>query len=178
MKRGLFVGLLLLCALGVAPAAQAADSGVKDRVAAVLDAQCSAIVAGDAAAFAATLAPRYVFHMQGRSVSRDQIVAQAKMKPANVKFTRCVMRVDSVAQNDDDTVRAIVDEREEAIVKTRHGDEPLVSLSKSMLTLVPGRSSLRLARTDQISSSVWVAGRIVRQSGASPAPPAAPAPKI
>lgn len=168
MKRTV---LLCVAALAVVPTMGAAPGTINAQIQAVLDAQCTALKAANYDAYGATMTPDFVYSSDGQSFSREQIIAQAKMMSAQLKFTSCADTIDSAKKNVDNSVTAVVDEKNDGTVPTPQGIEPLEAVSKETLTFVPGTVGLLLSREDVISSSISVAGQVVHSSGgASPAP--------
>lgn len=177
MKPAAIASTLLLAASAVCPAVAAQSTKtLQQNVQAVLDAQCQALKAADFTAYGNTMTPDYVYSSEGQSFSRDQIVVQAKMMAPTLTFTSCTDTIDSVTQNTDDSVTAVVETKTDGTVKTPQGPEPLEAISKETLTFVPGTNGLLESRTDEVANSISVAGKVVHQTSApAPSPSAAPA---
>lgn len=89
----------LSLALGIGGASQAASGSLQARVQAAYDAQCKDLVADDFAAFTKTLNPNFSASVDGRTVTRDDVVLQLQAFAAQGRVGKCSTTVESVQES-------------------------------------------------------------------------------
>ena len=175
-KRYIGAALAAIVVFGFSGARTLADdAALTARVQAAYDGQCADIMRGDFAAFQQTLSPSFSATMNGRTVTRDDVVNALKSSAAQVTLTKCTTTIDSVAASGT-AVIAFVHQVVDGTASGPQGTAPIEILAAKRDMWASAGNGLIQSSSMPIWSTTSGNGEIVQQSGTPPSPSASPQP--
>lgn len=167
---GAFATALVLCEAGVPALGDTAQTAQTAQMQTAYDAQCADIVRGDFDDFAKFLSPAYTAHMEGQTLSRDEVIAQMKSIAGEVTVTKCSTTVNSVTESAGALVVTV-----QRVLDGSQSSTPFEIVSGDRDIWTTAADGPKEASSTLIWATTSVNGQIVRQSGIVPTPtPAAP----
>jgi hypothetical protein len=156
--------------LTIVAASQAAPQSLQERVQAAYDAQCSDLIAQNFAAFTHTLSPNFSASVNGRTITRDDVVLELKGFASQGRLSACATTIESV-QESANVVIAVVNQRLDGTVTNGTQTSPVEIEAGKRDMWSDGPAGLQQTTSTSLWSLTYINGQLQGQTGTPPSTP-------